>query len=287
MKSSAKASFLSRVACLSLPVAFLSSIMVLLTWANSIAQQSARPKTVSPVALQTGKRIWTASCAGCHGLDGRGGEHAPNIATKPEAIHLSDAEIFRIVHDGSPSLAMPSFGSSLDKSKITAVINYVRRLQGGLRSESLPGGPQAGESLFYGKAGCAACHMAETTGGFIGNDLTDYARTHSISEIRDAITNPNQDLDPRKRIAVVVTREGEKFTGIARNEDNFSVQLQTGDGTFHLFLKSDLRTFEYQAESLMPSDYGSRFSASELDDLVSFLMRTARNKAPKDTSAAR
>ena len=287
MKSSAKASFLSRVACLSLPVALLSSIMVWLTCANSIAQQSAAPKTVSPVALQTGKRIWTASCAGCHGLDGRGGEHAPNIATKPEALHLSDAEVFRIVHDGSPSMAMPSFGSRLDKSKITAVVNYVRRLQGGLSSESLPGDPQAGASLFYRKAECAACHMAETTGGFIGDDLTDYAQTHPISEIRDAITNPNKDLDPRKRIAVVITRDGEKFTGIARNEDNFSLQLQTRDGTFHLFLKSDLRTFEYRAESLMPSDYGSRFSASELNDLISFLMRTARGKAPKETSAAR
>jgi cytochrome c oxidase cbb3-type subunit III len=261
--------------------------MVLLTCANSSAQQSAAPKTVSPVALQTGKRIWTASCAGCHGLDGRGGEHAPNIATKPEALHLSDAEIFRIVHDGSPSKAMPSFGSSLDKSKITAVVNYVRRLQGGLRSESLPGDPQAGESLFYGKAGCAACHMAGTAGGFLGSDLTEYARTRPIREIRDAITNPNKDLDPRKRIAVVITLDGEKLTGSARNEDNFSLQLQTSDGTFHLFLKSDLREFEYQPESLMPSDYGSRLSSDELNDLISFLMRTARSKTPKAASAAR
>jgi cytochrome c oxidase cbb3-type subunit 3 len=259
--------------------------MALLTCASSIAQQSTAPKTASPTALQTGKRIWTASCAGCHGIDGRGGEHAPNIAAKPEALHLSDAEIFRIVHDGSPSMAMPSFGSSLDKSKITAVVNYVRRLQGGQRYESLPGDPQAGAALFYEKAGCAGCHLAGIAGGFMGSDLTEYARTHPISEIRDAITNPSKDLDPRKRVAVVITLGGEKFTGIVRNEDNFSLQLQSSDGTFHLFLKSDLQKFEYQPESLMPSDYGSRLSSYELNDLISFLMRTARSKSPKAASA--
>ena len=261
--------------------------MALLTCASSIAQQSTAPKTASPIALQTGKRIWTASCAGCHGLDGRGGEHAPNIATKPEALHLSDAEIFRIVHHGSPSMAMPSFGSSLDNSKIRAVVGYLRSLQGGQRYESLPGDPQAGAALFYGKAGCAGCHVAGNAGGFMGSDLTEYARTHPISEIRDAITNPNKDLDPRMRIAVVVTLDGEKFTGIARNEDNFSLQLQSRDGTFHLFLKSDVQKFEYQPESLMPSDYGSRLSSVELNDLISFLMRTARSKSPKAASAAR
>jgi cytochrome c oxidase cbb3-type subunit III len=261
--------------------------MVVLTSAHSIRPQSAAPRTASPVALRAGQRIWTTRCAGCHGVDGRGGEHAPNIATKPEALRLSDAEIFRIVRDGSLSMAMPSFRTSLDNSKISAVVRYLRSLQGGQRYESLPGDPQAGASLFYGKAECAGCHMAGTAGGFMGSDLTEYARTHPIGEIRDAITNPNQDLDPHKRVAVVILRDGEKLTGIARNEDNFSLQLQTSDGTFHLFLKSDLQKFEYQPESFMPSDYGSRLSSDELNDLISFLMRTARSKTPKASSAAR
>ena len=287
MKSSVATSFLSRAPALLLPVVLAFSTTVVFANANSNPQQSTGSKTSSPEALQAGKRIWTTSCAGCHGLDGRGGEHAPNIVTKPEALHLSDPEISRIVRNGSLSMAMPSFGSSLDESKINAVVNYVRRLQGGQRYESPPGDAQAGESLFHGKAGCAACHMAGTAGGFLGNDLTEYARTHAIDEIRDAIMNPNKDLDPYNRRAVVITRDGQEFTGIARNEDNFSLQLQTNDGKFHLFLKSDLQKLDYQAESLMPSDYGSRLSSAELNDLISFLMRTARDKSSKATSAAR
>jgi hypothetical protein len=35
-----------------------------------------------------------------------------------------------------------------------------------------------------------------------------------------------------------------KYSGRVRNEDNFSLQLQTLDGAFHLFMKSELRSFE-------------------------------------------
>jgi cytochrome c oxidase cbb3-type subunit III len=261
----------------------LVAVLLCFPLVSSCAQQqrSNTTKSAASDSLHPGRRIWTASCAACHGLDGKGGEHAPNIATNPEALRLSDAEIFRIVRDGSASMAMPSFGFSLDESKIHDVVSFLRRLQGGQRGESLPGDPQDGKSLFYGKAGCAGCHMARGSGGFMGSDLTEYARTHPVSEIREAIMSPNKYIDPRSRAATAITRNGEKFTGIARNEDNFSLQLQTSDGAFQLFLKSDLQRFEYQPESLMPSDYGSRLSSHELNDLISFLMRTAQSKSQK------
>jgi hypothetical protein len=60
--------------------------------------------------------------------------------------------------------------------------------------------------------------------------------------------------------------------GLIRNEDNFSVQFQTEDGSFHLFQKSELRSLELRENSLMPTDYGERLSAGELDDLASYLI---------------
>jgi putative heme-binding domain-containing protein len=118
--------------------------------------------------------------------------------------------------------------------------------------------------------------MVNGSGGFLGADLSSYGSHVSIEEIRSAITDPDKDLDPRARTVLVTTREGRQFTGIARNEDNFSLQLQSLDGTFHLLAKADLQHLEYQPKSLMPSDYGSVLSASELDDLVSYLVRTAQ-----------
>ena len=70
-----------------------------------------------------------------------------------------------------------------------------------------------------------------------------------------------------------VTRDGQQWTGIARNEDNFSIQLLDTKGVFHLIMKSDLASLKREPRSLMPGDYESRLSANELQDLVSYLAR--------------
>jgi len=108
----------------------------------------------------------------------------------------------------------------------------------------------------------------------------------SVEEIRTAILDPNKDLDPRKRTVLVTTREGRQFTGVARNEDNFSLQLQSLDGTFYLFSKVDLDRLEFLPKSLMPSDYGSTLSGGEIDDLVSYLVRSARTTRQMQASGA-
>jgi putative heme-binding domain-containing protein len=95
-------------------------------------------------------------------------------------------------------------------------------------------------------------------------------------EIRAAILNPDRDLDPRRGMARVVLSSGTKFSGVVRNEDNFSIQLQTMDGAFHLLNKSDIRMLTYSGASAMPSDYGTTLNNSEINDLVSFLLRSAR-----------
>ena len=219
--------------------------------------------------------MFESVCATCHGLDGRGGERGPNIAKRAEVQQLSDEETLHILQAGIPAAGMPAFGA-LGVPKLQAVMAYLRILQGGSKAASIPGDSQRGKSIFFGKAGCASCHMINGSGGFFGADLSSYGSNASMEEIRNAITDPDKDLDPRARTVLVTTREGRQFTGIARNEDNFSLQLQSLDGTFHLFAKSDLEHLEYQPISLMPSDYGSVLGASELNDLVSYLIRTAQ-----------
>ena len=248
---------------------------------QSQAERPTQPQSASLASSETvaaGKAIFATTCAGCHGLDGRGGKRGPNIATRAEVRRLSDTDISRVIEDGSPSKQMPGFGRSLNDSKIRAIIFYVRSLQGTQSAGALPGNADAGKSLFFGKAGCAECHMVDGAGGFFGSDLTVYARGRSASEVHDAITNPNKNLESRDRVVSVVTHGGETFTGLARNEDNFSLQLQTPDGAFHLFMKSDLERVEHRPESMMPTDYGMRLSAREMNDLVSFLLRIGKSK---------
>ncbi len=225
-----------------------------------------------------GKQIFATTCAACHGLDGAGGEHGPDIAHRREIQSLTDKALQQVVRGGVPGTGMPAF-RSLSDAQVKAVVRYLRSLQGLGAAAEVSGNPRQGQAIFFGKAGCSQCHMAKGEGGFIASDLSSYASTPSASDIRDAITDPNRNLDPRKRTVTVTTGDGQNLTGIARNEDNFSLQLQTPDGTLHLFSKPELKSIEYQPRSLMPDDYASRLSRQELDDLVSYLVSIARGKS--------
>ncbi len=259
-------------------------VLAALWAANGVAARSQTPqdprrRNVKP-ALMQGKQTFASSCASCHGLDARGGERAPNIAENPRVRRLSDAQIFHIIENGIPGAGMPAF-HSLESSNIKAVVTYLRGLQGTKRTVQLPGNPDRGEAIFFGKAACSSCHMVAGKGGFIASDLSGYAGPHAVEEIRNAITGPTSN-DRQARLVTATTRSGEKVAGRIRNEDNFSLQLQMLDGTFHFMAKSDLAGLEYNAQALMPSDYGATLSPDELNDIVSYLMRMA-NRGEKET----
>jgi cytochrome c oxidase cbb3-type subunit 3 len=261
--------------CAAAASVFFAACVLVLQAGGQNTKSAARKNQAGNSAAEDGRRTFESVCATCHDLDGRGGERGANIATRAEVQQLSDEETRRVVQTGKPSAGMPAF-DALGAQKINAVVAYLRVLQGGGKASPILGDAQRGKLLFFGKARCADCHMISGLGGFIGADLSSYGSNRSAQQIRTAITDPNKDLEPRERAVVMTTREGRQFTGIARNEDNFSLQLQSMDGTFHLFAKKDLDHFEYLPKSLMPSDYSSVLSATELDDLVSYLVRAAR-----------
>ncbi|HZQ24461.1 MAG TPA: c-type cytochrome [Terriglobales bacterium] len=230
-------------------------------------------KTAKP-GVKDGQTIFTSSCAGCHGLDGLGTERAPDISHRREIQKLSDADLFRIVHNGVPGTGMPAFHALSDTS-IRAVVGYVRILQGKNGVLKVAGDPAKGKALFFGKAACSECHMSGGRGGFLGPDLSSYGATHSIAEIRQAMTAPGTNVASRAKQVLVVTQTGRKFVGIVRNEDNFSLQLQDSDGVFHLLMKADLEKWEYQPEVLTGPYHQAHLSPGELDDLTSFIVKSA------------
>ena len=239
--------------------------------------QEAAPQNRPETSPALGKRTYGSACTGCHGLDGRGTERAPNIANSAKIRDLSNAEIAKIISNGLPEGGMPAF-RSLTAVQVRSIVAYLRTLGGDGAATSFPGDPNRGQELFFGKAACSSCHAISGQGGFLGPDLTSSDYLLSAKDILDAIVKPNRIVRAGYKRAVVTTQSGEKVQGLVRNEDNFSVQLQDENGAYHLFQRSDLQNFEYLTQPLMPTDYGTRLTPVELNDLVSFLMKASAGR---------
>jgi mono/diheme cytochrome c family protein len=140
-----------------------------------------------------GRQVFLASCALCHGADGRGetpiglNMYPPAMdMTSPHVQHWSDAELFWIIENGVRLTGMPSWQSSIsedDTWKLARFIHNLPRLDAASASTAVQsqtpaaGQPNQVELIRYGKAlykqeGCFTCHQLNGEGGAVGPDLT-------------------------------------------------------------------------------------------------------------------
>lgn len=233
-----------------------------------------------------GRGTFETTCGTCHGLNGKGGERGPNIATKLAIVKLSDGQLFKILRDGKPQAGMPGF-SGLGPAKLAEVLDYLRTLQGKQSTPAVVLNVGNGKEFFTGKGGCSQCHMVRGSGGFIGPDLSDYGATHSADDIRNAILDADKRHGFNKALAKATTKDGQQFSGLVRNEDNFSVQLQSLDGTFHLLEKSNLAELTFESAPLMPRDYNSKLTPDELRQLVAYLLSVGTMEQDEQAAAGK
>ena len=251
--------------------------LCLLLWAFNICFSFGQENSSSGHSKDTvelGRATYGSTCAGCHGLDGSGSDKAVDISGSAKVRRFSDAQLSDIISNGISGTGMPAF-HNLSKRQNRAVVDYLRSLQGKIVTPTLPGDASRGKGIFFGKGECSSCHTISGNGGFLGPDLSAYGSTASAIEIRDEIIRSPRTPPQGYRPAVLIISNGDRLEGIIRNEDNFSVQFQTKDGSFRSFQKSELRTLDRLGSSLMPTNYGELLNPAELDDLVSYLVNAA------------
>jgi cytochrome c oxidase cbb3-type subunit III len=182
-----------------------------------------------------------------------------------------DRELAAVIRYGVSGAGMPAF-SSLSGQQVQDLVAYLRILQGRSEMTKLPGDAKQGEALFFGKGQCAECHMVNGKGGFLGGDLSFYSPENAPERIRAVVLEPEKNLSPAQKATTVVTKSGQKYTGMLKVHDNFSVTLQTADGRFHYFPNAEVAQVDFGSRSLMPA---ASLSGKEVDDLVSYLLSTA------------
>jgi len=220
--------------------------------------------------VERGQRNFMGQCAGCHGPRGEGAKGPPLNRGSFEHAR-SDFELFRVIRGGIAGTEMPSAIQISDK-EIWQTVAFVRTFASA-EAAAANGDAVRGESLYYGKGGCAACHLnrgGRGQGRAFGPDLSEIGVKRSAAHLRKSLVEPAADL-PDGLLQVTAQHQGRAVRGLRLNEDTFSVRLLQFDGTVRSYWKHDLEKYSAEwGKSPMPS-YAGKLSATELDDLVAYL----------------
>lgn len=262
---------------------WVSSLLLGLLIACSVPAAAQRPKQRSEenAAAKEGASMFRSGCAPCHGLNARGGGRGPDLTSGRWTHGSTDDDLFRTITQGVPGTEMPA--NSFQDSETHAIIAYLRSLAPP-KDITFAGDAEKGKKIFFGGVGCSNCHMVRGVGGVLGPDLSRVGAARSVSYLVDSIRDPDKELslgmtDPNNHYVVplvydtvtVLMANGEKITGVARNEDSYSIQMITTAQELRSFLKKDLKEVSHQRKSLMPTYSEDALDAGQLQDLIAYL----------------
>jgi cytochrome c oxidase cbb3-type subunit III len=259
-----------------------SAILLNLLFSAKAQDKSVtNPVAGEPRAIQEGASLFRANCSPCHGLNAHGGGRGPDLTAGRWVHGSTDADLFRTVTHGVPGTEMPA--NAFDDSETWAILAYVRSLAPA-KTGAVSGDPAKGKTIFWETAGCSTCHMVQGRGGVLGPDLSRVGEARAADYLVDSIRQPSKELstgmlDPNNHYGLplvydtvtVVTPDGHKIAGVAKNEDTFSLQLIDTNQHLQFFLKKNLREVNHERKSLMPAYTEDMLKPAELQDLVAYL----------------
>lgn len=237
----------------------------------------------NPASVAAGETLYATSCSGCHGASAEGGR-GPKLIGARNIQRLGNEWLFGVIRNGIAGSDMPP--SSYEDDKIWQLAAYIKNLSSPAARQSVPGDPEAGREVYYGAGRCMSCHMIRGEGGYLGPDLTNLGVTRTLTEIREAVLEPNKRFTRGYMPVLVTLGNGETIRGVARNTSNYSIQLLDADGELRLLSKSEVAKVDFPKDSWMPANYAERLSRQQVTDLLAFLSRQSVRPIETDEGAA-
>jgi cytochrome c oxidase cbb3-type subunit 3 len=214
-----------------------------------------RPKA-DPAVVARGKTLYGISCAGCHGVDLRGGDlGGPNLLRSPIVASDNDGELILPVIQGSrQNTGMPAI--KMTPEDATVVSTYIHSVASGVGRQGTPpaigvvapsilvGNADEGRAYFAVK--CGGCHSATGDLSGIATKIADPKALQNAWVSGGARAGgggaPREESAARIITAVVTLPSGQKVEGRLIRIDDFLITLALADGT--------LRTFDRQGGAL-------------------------------------
>ena len=128
-----------------------------------------------------------------------------------------------------------------------------------------------GEKIFRrADLSCMKCHALSRAGGSVGPDLSAVGSISPIDYVANSILDPNLAIKEQFVTRVIVTDDGQTFTGIVVDRDDVRVNLRDASGKIVTIAKGDIEE-EAEGRSLMPQGLTKFLTRQELVDLVRFI----------------
>ena len=216
-------------------------------------------------SVEAGRQLYLGACSGCHGATGEGSQ-GPSLLSG-RASRLVDRALFVTIRDGLPGTTMPNF--PLADEKLWQITAFVRSLTAPAITANVSGDAAAGRTFFFGAGNCSACHMIRGEGGYLGPDLSNIGADRTLHQLRESIAKPSARIEDGFRAATATLRTGRTVQGVAKNHNNYSVQILDKTGRLHILQRTDLAKFGvFDASPMPPVPNGAA-----QDNVITFLAR--------------
>lgn len=138
---------------------------------------------------------------------------------------------------------------------------------------ALEGGDfERGRKIFFEKTevSCVRCHRAMGTGGRVGPELDALSETKPREYLLEAVVLPNAKIAEGFESILVLTVDGQTYSGVIKEETDDAISLVDSDGKLITIPQDDIEGRK-SAKSPMPDDIYKHLNKTELRDLVEFL----------------
>ncbi len=224
---------------------------------------------VTPAEVERGERIYFTNCSNCHGPNGDA-VSGVNLGSGKFRKATTDRDLIGIIRNGIPGTAMPPSNYSEEMAGwIVAYLHSMTTAPAG-NGPALHGDVSRGKDLSEQQGKCRDCHRIGESGGFLGPDLNAIGMTRRSADLERSLRDPSAEIRPDNRTIRATEKDGTIVTGRLLNQDSYRIQIIQNDGRLRSLTKDELREFEIQKSSPMPS-YAGRFSDQQIADVVSYL----------------
>jgi putative membrane-bound dehydrogenase-like protein len=141
-----------------------------------------------------------------------------------------------------------------------------------LQAELTGGDRNRGQRIFASaKASCFTCHQVGYVGGKVGPDLSRIGSIRTERDLLEAIVYPSASFVRSYEPMVIMSKDGEEYSGVLRSESADGLLLVSGVGAEKRFSREEIGEMRPGTVSVMPEGLEQQLSKQELADLVVYL----------------